>query len=628
MKLGNWKLSMKMGLGFGVILLLVVVLGGISFWSLRSLSGTAVSVLQTEPKIAEHSSRARANVNAMRRYEKDVFINIGSKDKLANYYKDWSEQKDAVTTRLGDLEKVVSLPQEKDMLNNMRTELENYAAGFNKVYKDIQEGRLQSTQDANKEIDQYKGSIHKMEDEAKKLAQNANQRMDEAQVDMKRTSTRVTGTALALVLISLVLGAFISITITLGITRPLNRVSTGIDDASGQVAAASAQVSSSSQQLAEGASEQAASLEETSSSLEEITSMTRQNADHAQQAKAMMSEAQRIVETVDANMKNMAEAIAEVTKTSEETGKIIKTIDEIAFQTNLLALNAAVEAARAGEAGAGFAVVADEVRNLAIRAADAAKNTSNLIENTIKGVKHGNELTKLTQTAFKENMEIAGKIASLVDEIAAASQEQANGLDQINKAVADMDKVTQQTAANAEESASASEEMNAQAEQLKYFVRDLSSLVSGNGNGHAAESRSERSKKNFINAIHINKALPALTRQIEVKASIAQNEKNINCWEFKKCGREAGGVKAKDLGVCPAYPNHGKHCAQVAGTLCGGLVQGSFATKISNCMQCDYYKSRYYDKTYNGREHDFSSEGRIVKADQVIPMEEGQFREF
>ena len=185
------------------------------------------------------------------------------------------------------------------------------------------------------------------------------------------------------------------------ITRPIEKVIAGLTDAAGQVSAASAQVASSSQLLAEGTSEQAASLEETSSSMEEMSSMTKQNADNAGQARGLMAEVKRIVSQVDDQMNRMNDAILEVTKSSEETGKIIKTIDEIAFQTNLLALNAAVEAARAGEAGAGFAVVAEEVRNLALRSAEAAKNTSDLIENTIVTVRKSKELTQQTQEAFK-----------------------------------------------------------------------------------------------------------------------------------------------------------------------------------------------------------------------------------
>jgi methyl-accepting chemotaxis protein len=261
------------------------------------------------------------------------------------------------------------------------------------------------------------------------------------------------------------------------IALQIGRISVELDDASGQVAAASAQVASASQSLAEGASEQASAIEETSSSLEEIASMTKQNADNAAQAKALMGEARKIVEKVDEHMNSMVASIKEVTKSSEETGKIIKTIDEIAFQTNLLALNAAVEAARAGEAGAGFAVVADEVRNLAMRAAEAAKNTSTMIENTIVTVQNSSDLTEKTQEAFNDNVEIAIKIGQLVDEIAAASHEQSQGISQIGKAVAEMDKVVQSTAASAEESASAAEELNAQATQMKKNVEEMVAII-------------------------------------------------------------------------------------------------------------------------------------------------------
>jgi methyl-accepting chemotaxis protein len=168
-----------------------------------------------------------------------------------------------------------------------------------------------------------------------------------------------------------------------------------------------------------------------------------------------------------------------ISAASDETAKIIKTIDEIAFQTNLLALNAAVEAARAGEAGAGFAVVADEVRNLAMRAAEAAKNTAGLIEGTVQKVHSGAELVSRTAEAFGEVSQSTVKVGELVGEIAAASSEQAQGIDQVNKAVSDMEKLTQRLAASAEESASASEEMSAQAKSMKTYVYDLNELVSG-----------------------------------------------------------------------------------------------------------------------------------------------------
>ncbi len=169
----------------------------------------------------------------------------------------------------------------------------------------------------------------------------------------------------------------------------------------------------------------------------------------------------------------------EISAASEETAKIIKTIDEIAFQTNLLALNAAVEAARAGEAGAGFAVVADEVRNLAIRSAEAAKNTANLIEGTVKKIKHGSGIVTKTNDAFSTVAQGAKKVGELVEEISAASNEQAQGVEQINRAIAEMEKVIQTNASGAEESASAAAEMTSQAEQMKLHVADLARIVGG-----------------------------------------------------------------------------------------------------------------------------------------------------
>ena len=308
---------------------------------------------------------------------------------------------------------------------------------------------------------------------------------EEARADQKAkmesqisTSTSLMGIITA---VAVVLGALLAWFITRSITRPINRIIDALSSGADQVSAASGQVSSASQELAEGASENAAALEETSSSLEEMSSMTKANADNASQANSLMDETRSTVTKAGGSMKDMTRSMEDISVSGQEISKIIKTIDEIAFQTNLLALNAAVEAARAGEAGQGFAVVADEVRNLAQRAAEAAKNTAELIEGTINKIEEGNQLVKTTDEAFSEVSVNANKVGELVGEIAAASTEQAQGIEQINTAMSQMDKVTQQNAANAEESASASEELNAQAESMLEVVGDLVRLVGGAG---------------------------------------------------------------------------------------------------------------------------------------------------
>jgi methyl-accepting chemotaxis protein len=299
-------------------------------------------------------------------------------------------------------------------------------------------------------------------------------------------SDKITESARSLMYATIVIGiaslaALITVVflVTRSITGPIRRIISNLLEGAEQVSSASGQVSAASQSLAEGATEQAAGLEETSSSLEEMSSMTKQNAENAGQANVLASDARKAAEGGATSMQRMVEAINDIQKSSDETAKIIKVIDEIAFQTNLLALNAAVEAARAGEAGKGFAVVAEEVRNLAMRSAEAAKNTANMIEESVKNSKNGVTISEEVRKALDGIVGGIAKTTDLVGEIAAASQEQAQGIDQVNTAVAQMDKVTQQNAANAEESASASEELSAQAEQMKGIVSELVHLVEG-----------------------------------------------------------------------------------------------------------------------------------------------------
>jgi methyl-accepting chemotaxis protein len=260
-------------------------------------------------------------------------------------------------------------------------------------------------------------------------------------------------------------------------TRPINLAIEGLTSNADIVSLAAGQLSSSSQKLADGASGQAAAIEETTSSLEEMSAMTKRNAKGAKQADRLMQEATGIIVRANDTMKNLTVSMNEISQASEDTQKIIKTIDEIAFQTNLLALNAAVEAARAGDVGAGFAVVADEVRNLAMRAAEAAKSTENLIEGTVKKINNGSSVVQKTNTEFAEVANIVKKASELAGEIAASSQEQAQGIEHLNRAVQEMDKVVQQNAAGAEGNASMSKEIGAQIDPMKKMIAELEFLV-------------------------------------------------------------------------------------------------------------------------------------------------------
>jgi methyl-accepting chemotaxis protein len=266
------------------------------------------------------------------------------------------------------------------------------------------------------------------------------------------------------------------------ISRPLTRIIYHLGNGAEELASASVQVSSASQSLAQGASQQAASLEETASSLEEMAATVKQNTLHAEECNRLVLQTNDKTSDVHKSIRATKESMETIAQSGESIKKIIKNIDEIAFQTNLLALNAAVEAARAGEAGAGFAVVAAEVRSLAQRTAEEAKTTNDLIGETANHIDAGSGQIQETLAKFYDMGESARKVNSLVGEIASASREQAEGIEQINKAVGEMDRVVQQNAANAEESASASEKLNAQARQLQSVVEELETLVGGRKN--------------------------------------------------------------------------------------------------------------------------------------------------
>lgn len=306
---------------------------------------------------------------------------------------------------------------------------------------------------------------------------------DVAEEEAIKDERKATIFAIFGVLSALGFGIFLS----MNISKNLNRIAAAAGEGSAQIASAATQVSSAAQGVAEGSQEQAASIEESTSSLEELAAMTKQNSDNAKAAASLAGEAKSLMSKSAEGADSMDIAMKDIKTASDQTSKIVKTIDEIAFQTNLLALNAAVEAARAGEAGKGFAVVAEEVRNLAMRAAEAAKNTGALIEENVTRVNGGVQIIDNLKMTLSQTVVTADKVTNLSKEVAAASEEQSRGIEQISIAVNQMNTVTQQNAANAEEAASASEEAAGQAKALQENVNELLHAVNGgSGNTHNA----------------------------------------------------------------------------------------------------------------------------------------------
>lgn len=299
------------------------------------------------------------------------------------------------------------------------------------------------------------------------------------EAEIEASAYRLGKFILVIGLAALFAGVVVMVLVCRSIIRPMMFLAEELSESADQTSSASQQVSAASQSLAEGSSQQAASLEETSSSLEEMSSMTLRNAENAQEAKSLANQTRTAAETGASDVAEMNSAMDAIKASSDNISKIIKTIDEIAFQTNILALNAAVEAARAGEAGMGFAVVAEEVRNLAQRSATAARETAEKIEDSISKSDRGVHISAKMAQRLEEIVSKARRVDELVGEISSASKEQNQGIAQINIAVSSMDKVTQSNAASAEETASASEQLNAQASALREAAKALKVIMVG-----------------------------------------------------------------------------------------------------------------------------------------------------
>ncbi len=502
--LKNTKLSTKIILGYSIAILISGLLGMFALTRINQINNL-VEVIADD---CLPGAALSGELDAWARQEFAILLMhiLSVDDSSASHYEEELEQ---YVTRFSDdaksYESTIQITEDRILFGSMQQAYQNWAVRRDAALKLSMSGKKDEAREQIDVLYEVSSQLTNLTGEV--MAWNGAYG-EEAGHQIETVVRNAWIGILVGISLAVVVNLILAFGITSSITRVLKQIVSDLTNGANQVASASGEVAQSSTQMAEGASEQASSLEETSASLEELTSMTHQNAENADQANHLAIQARNHADQGQTAMERMLKSIDAIKRSSDDTARIIRTIDEIAFQTNLLALNAAVEAARAGEAGKGFAVVAEEVRSLAQRSADAAKNTSTLIEGSQKHVIEGVEVSNEVNAILTDIVSAADKVAQFIAEVSAAVKEQAQGLGQINTAVNQMDQVTQSNAANSEEAAAASEELSAQSEQMREMVTVLIRLVEGQSKTHHGEFG------NGSQGVHNNRGgMGRLTRQ-------------------------------------------------------------------------------------------------------------------
>jgi len=470
------SLTKKLLGSFGAMLGLVLLLGVGALLVTRDLSGDlerAANVTARQQYLAGQVSADAAELTSLERGSVLAAMLVDAAHQQA-YQQEFSVHAASLRKSLSELRKIADTSEALARLQS----LEQQSSLVSQAHEQLRQAMANQQMDAGLIIfaQKVQPSLEEIRRQAASLVEQQARDLASASAVSSAKSARSSVLTIALLLISLGVGAGV-LWLVRHAGAALKDLAARMSDSAERVSGAASLVSGSSQSLSAGASQQAASLEETSASTEEIASITRKNADHALQVAGLMQKSADGAVAVNQSLDRMVEQMNEIGNSSNKIARIIKVIDEIAFQTNILALNAAVEAARAGEAGMGFAVVASEVRNLAQRCAQAARDTAGLIEDSIATSRDGN--ARLDQMAgdVRAMTESATQVKSLVDEVNMGSQEQARGMDQISRAVMQMEQVTQRTAASAEESASAGADLNSHANALRTLVHEMREMV-------------------------------------------------------------------------------------------------------------------------------------------------------
>jgi methyl-accepting chemotaxis protein/methyl-accepting chemotaxis protein-1 (serine sensor receptor) len=471
-------MGQKLMIGFAALLVVALALAGGYLYSVRSLAGALQTATDLTAKKIFLASELEGQLFRLRSCQRGVMLFSVEEllDQAQSNKQEFETRAAGAEALRRELDPLLLLPKARQDIAFIETELGNLKGYFEQVAAAAIARDSKTAAKINQEHSIQ--SFDSLDASAADLVEIEKTLMKQSSEEGARASSQANWLAYCLLFAALAIAPFVLLAVT-RTTRQLRGFAASLAEGAEQITSASSQVASSSQTLAQGASEQAAALEETSASSEEITAMTRKNAENSKEAAAVMSEVDRRVAEGNRTLEDMVQSMREITGSSDKISKIIKVIDEIAFQTNILALNAAVEAARAGEAGMGFAVVADEVRSLAQRSAQAARDTSALIEDSIAKSNQGSHRLEQVAQVIHAITESAAKVRTLVDEVNLGSQEQARGIQQISTAIGHMDRVTQANAATAEQSASASEELSVQAEALQNIAKELRIMVGG-----------------------------------------------------------------------------------------------------------------------------------------------------
>ncbi len=492
----NLAIGLRLTLAFSLMLVITAAVAASGYWGLERSAAVTTAMLDGDAMVARLADDARSTSLGLRRFEKDYFLNLGSPEKEVEYGRGWRREVDGFRGLLAQLEKLVG-DDERAVLKTLGQDLDAYTAGFEAIQGAIGQGKIQTPQDANAAMVVYKDAAHRLLSVTDELAEKHQKAMQDQKAVIAAANASVRNTMAVILVLAVLAGVLVSLYVTRSITAPVGgvvrlveRIAQGdlrelppvdrkdeigrlqvamramaerLSQVIGEVrsgadalTSASTQVSATAQSLSQGTGEQAASVEETTSSLEEMSASITQNAESSRQTEQMAAQGAR-------NADEAGKAVQETVVAMKAIAERISIIEEIAYQTNLLALNAAIEAARAGDHGKGFAVVAAEVRKLAERSQKAAGEIGGLAASSVQVAERSGHLIVELVPAIR-------KTADLVQEVAAASQEQSVGVGQVSKAMGVVDQVTQRNASASEELASTAEEMASQSESLQQLM--------------------------------------------------------------------------------------------------------------------------------------------------------------